>query len=403
MSIIKRATAAAVIAIPIAMLAACGGGGDGSTPNTTIPDGSTTTPDPTTPTPTTPDPTTPDPTTPDPVDNTDYSAPRASYAYITQRGAAKGLGSILKCKVSETDGALSDCADSGGGSFEGPISLTFSGGYAYIVNKPVGAVALEHTWLDPNIAHSIWKCSVDTATGALSHCADSGANEAVHIDDFYSTGSYAYMVQRYGDMILRCVVEGEGKAANCTGFANPAEFGLHEPASFAFVSDRFYVANSNIDGSSVSMCMVDAASGEIPSCQNANASSFVFDPAGEYNGVQPTGIVVNGPTAYIVSKANKNVISCTIGSDGKFTSCVENPLTGVSVDSLNRIALQGSYAYITNNAQAASTGSVIKCEIGAGGKLNNCAAIPGLSFDSGLIDADSNGSDIRFLFTASQQ
>jgi hypothetical protein len=149
--------------------------------------------------------------------------------------------------------------------------------------------------------------------------------------------------------------------------------------------------------------VVDAASGEIPSCQNANASSFVFDPAGEYNGVQPTGIVVNGPTAYIVSKANKNVISCTIGSDGKFTSCVENPLTGVSVDSLNRIALQGSYAYITNNAQAASTGSVIKCEIGAGGKLNNCAAIPGLSFDSGLIDADSNGSDIRFLFTASQQ
>lgn len=108
-------------------------------------------------------------------------------------------------------------------------------------------------------------------------------------------------------------------------------------------------------------------------------------------------------SAYIVSKANKNVISCTIGSDGKFTSCVENPLTGVSVDSLNRIALQGSYAYITNNAQAASTGSVIKCEIGAGGKLNNCAAIPGLSFDSGLIDADSNGSDIRFLFTASQQ
>lgn len=418
MSIFRKTSTSAMIAMSLAMLAACGGGGGGSdATNSTAPPPSTQTDNNTN-------------------NNVVTAAPKASYAYITQRGWKDLPGSILKCKVDDTPGAkgaLTDCGPSGADKVEGPISLTFVGDRAYVVNKEVGAIALSDKWEDvDNYTHSIWMCSVNPDSGALFGCANTGQKESVHIDDFFVSGGYGYMLQKYGDMILRCGVKEEGALTTNLVDRTPDTddgpngsingIGLKEPVNYAFIPEknRVYIANSMLDGSSISLCTLNpnaqGPTGEIGGCVDANVSSFRFGTPGITDGVQPTGIAINdkGSMAYIVSQANKNVISCNVGSDGRFTSCTANTL-GVPVDILNRVAVQDKYVYITNTSHEANTGSLIKCEMAANGKLKDCT-VTGQPFDSGDMNPskseapgriynaiDSNGSDIKFLYSDTQQ
>lgn len=399
MHIFKKSGGTAAIVLALAMLAACGGGGgDGEvtpgSPNGGVQpgDGSGT------------------------PDTTVAAAPKASYAYITQRGWHNQDGTIIKCKVDngpEGNGALTECAESGAGPLPGAISLTFAGNNrVYVVNKRVGAIERVDKWEDINYTHSIWMCSLNPNDGTLSGCANTGEKESVHIDDFFVSGRYGYMLQKYGDMILRERYDpATGKIALLDTIQN---IGLKEPVNYAVIPERnrVYIANSSLGGSSITLCTLNSGAGTFTGCADANASSFRFDPPGDYNGLQPTGIAINdnGSMAYIASKTAKNVISCTIGNDGRFTSCTANSL-GVPVDIVNRVAVQDKYVYVTSTSEAANTGSLIKCEVAANGTLKDCAST-GPTFDSGFMGVsvsanpdiqytaiDSNGSDIKFLFT----
>jgi len=376
MHLINKVIIFALFAISALVLAACGGGGGGSSSsgstsgdNSSGSGGNT-------------------------GDNGSGSsiAAQASYAYITERGTAINEGRILKCTV-EADGTFSNCAETGG-NFPGPISISLSGGSAFIVNKPVGAVALSDHWADDNVAHSVWQCSIDASTGELSGCASIQENEVVHIDDVYVSGDMIYILQRYGDLIMRCTVAVDG--STCTGLTTVT--GLSEPVNIAVSGTRMYFANSNLSSSSISLCTFNATAGTISDCSDANASTFAFSPAGDYNDVQPTGIALSDSYAFIASRHNGDVVSCKINSSGKFSDCTAYPLTGATVENLNRIAVQGNYVYVTNTAESTSAGSVIRCAVESDGALSNCSALSSLSFNSGLVDTDSYGSDIRFLY-----
>jgi len=319
-----------------------------------------------------------------------------AFAYITQRGAAANGGSILKCNV-QANGSLADCADSGAGAaLPGPVSLALSGKSIYFVNEPVGAIPGSV----PS-AYSVWQCSVDATTGALSGCAASGASETDGLSDFIVNNSNAYSLKRFGNQILKCTVDAAtgAVAPDCAG--QDTATGLSEPVNFVISGDKLYVANSDHSNSSVSICTVDATTGAVSSCGDANASAYDFTPTVDIDGVPtkvgvgPTGIAISNSTAYIVSSVNGNVVRCTIdATTGKFSACENNALISGATISPNRIAVQGNYAYITSTSSTAANNSIIECSIGSGGVLENCAAasVAPASFTSEI-------SDIKLLPT----
>jgi len=313
-----------------------------------------------------------------------------AFAYISQRGAAADTGSVLRCDLDATSGDLSGCTDSGAGTaLPGPISLALNDKYAYILNFPVGS--------DPATnptAETITQCSLDGTTGALSNCVNSGANETAYIFDFAINGNFGYTLQRFGNQLLQCTLDATtGALSNCGG---TAASGLSEPVNFVFKDSRVYIANADLSASSVSVCTVASDTGAVSDCKTAIPSSYNFNPTSTdngvttINGVGPTGIAIKDSTAYIVSSANKNVIRCEVGSDGTFTSCVDNALAGITASSPYRIGVYGNYAYITNASTTAADNNVFKCSINSDNSLGTCAA-------AGASNIGSELDDIKFL------
>ena len=315
-----------------------------------------------------------------------------AFAYITQRGTAADTGSVLRCDLDAASGNLSNCADSGAGTtLSGPISLALTDKYAYILNFPVGGDPLTN----PNV-ETITQCSLDSATGALSNCVNSGANETAFIFDFAINGNFGYTLKRFGNQIMQCGLDATtGALSNCGEIAGIT--GLHEPLNMAFKDSRVYIANADLSASSVSVCSVASDTGVISDCKDANASPYNFNPTTTDDngntvpkGVGPTGIAIKGSTAYIVSSDNKNVIRCEIGTDGTFTSCADNALTGVTALSPYRIGIYGNNAYITNASSTAADNNVYKCSISSDNTLGACAA-------AGVTNITSELDDIKFL------
>jgi hypothetical protein len=402
MSGMKTISTAALVA-SIALLTACGGGGNNDGDNTqssgSIPPQNT----PNAPADNTGGATgSPAPgTAPQPPDGnsgsgSDNPTSAASYGYIVQAATnASSMtadtrytgGSILKCEV-DANGMLTACGASGTPTLNNPLTITFSGSTAYIINQT--APDLEGG-TGRGGQYRVLKCTAQ-ADGSLSGCADTlpgGSLENEFAFKIISNSKGGYVLKER--QLLNCPSDFSSK---CATDPNSQVFPAGASAiDMILANNRLYVVNTGFpsDDASILSFEIDPVTGH-RSAESKTVTDASFDQALRHNPSavdSPREIAINGSNAYIVTRYGNRVIQCSYNSTANtMTACVPTaPLAGLADLAPRHLAVQGSYAYITDTSQTAAQNSIVRCTIGAAdGKFESCAVVPGLTFTTPIAD-----------------
>ena len=243
-----------------------------------------------------------------------------AYAYI----ANYYNSSVTKCMVDPITGLFNTCQDSGvGGIFSGPVQIimrSFGGNkFAYV----------------SNITNStILRCNVNPVTGQFSSCVDSGAGtqlSAVWGMSFYDTSNgntYMYVPNPAKNQIFQCPINTTtGLLGTCVDSGAGAVFpGMNYVNAASYIkfnssggNTYVYVTEGNNGSVYVTKCLVNFNSGTFSNCSNLNVG---------FPG--PTGIaftkIGNQSTAYITNAYNTVIYTCTVDSQG-LLNCA-NPIPG---------------------------------------------------------------------------
>lgn len=252
---------------------------------------------------------------------------------------------VIQCSVNTSTGALDNCADSGAAGLvvPGGIALNPSGDLAYVTNENTSIVSL---------------CEVNPDTGALSLCANTGASFTVPTGIVINAaGTIAYVVNESNNDVTQCDINPTtGVLANCvdsgaTGLFTPYNMAIHPAGDFAYITVI----------SEITQCSINPATGALQACSN------YVDPLLN----TPQGIAVNaaGTIAYVANGGNDTVLACQIDQNTRLiTSCANTG--GVNFNFAREIALNSSNdaAYIVNS----NGNSVTRCDIDNGINFINC-------------------------------
>ncbi len=297
-----------------------------------------------------------------PLTNTFSFTARQSFAYIAGRN-----GTISSCQVNPTTGQFSACGNSGGTGFNTPTEVvmnTFGGiNYAYIPNLSSGRIS---------------RCTLTANTGQLSSCVDSGAG-AIFANPwgiaFYTPTNgniYAYVPAGGTSTVLQCLVNSNtGLLSSCVDSGAGAVFTAgnaddSEYIAFNTVGEKTYVyvtEGQTGAGQVVTQCLVNAASGQFSNCANFNlglpgVTGIAFD-------------TISGQSvAYLSSWNLAQVFICSVNATNGQLSCSNSGQTGYGNQQITIATVGGTgYTFLPNSG----TNAVSKCQINQGaGALINC-------------------------------
>jgi DNA-binding beta-propeller fold protein YncE len=287
------------------------------------------------------------------------------FAYI---GDAPTNSNLLLCNVNATTGSLSGCTATGGNGFIKPhqVALSLSGQQAYVLD--------EGDNVHPATSQ-VFLCSVNTMTGALSNCANSGGTGFV--DPTYvilnATGTLTYVTNTGNNTVSLCSVNFGGSVSGCIDSGVGAVFTFPRGIALNPSNTKAYIANQTVN--TVSVCSVNNLTGAFSSCVDSGGTGF----AGTF------GIVFNaqGTLAYITNANSSTVSLCSVNSStGLFSSCIATG-NGFSTPTGITLNAAGTQAYVVN--QGSNTVSL--CSITAGtGALSNCISTTttGTGFTAGI-------------------
>jgi hypothetical protein len=211
------------------------------------------------------------------------------------------LESVQKCSVA-ANGTLSNCTDSGATDLAKPHSITFNtaGTIAYITNRNGGFGT-----------PSVVRCDVSGTTGALSNCNDAEASPSGLMDGaidvaFNESETQVFITNRTGGTgsngaILRCTINDNGYFSNCSKIQTT----LYCPFQLSFntTHTKAYIGQG-CSATAVHVCSVDMA-GDLSNCteQGTGFSS----PVG-------VAINSDDTYAYVASTGSDAVYKCPLSN-----------------------------------------------------------------------------------------
>lgn len=201
--------------------------------------------------------------------------PTGSVIYYTDNDAANN-NNIIYCPINPSSGIEGNCQTITDPTIVTPVGIRLNpaGTYAYI--------ALENTPAVPPTLGSVVKCTVNSSTGALTACArtalDGIFNQPLDIA-FNPTGTYAYITNLNGGGIVKCTVNSStGELGSCattgTGVPpQPSGIAINSTGTYAFIGDQAPAAGNAYS------CPINTTTGLIGRCtdyfiQGANTAIF---------------------------------------------------------------------------------------------------------------------------------
>lgn len=383
MGVMKAISIASLLA-GIALLSACGGGGDNDGDNLKPPESASPG-------------TTPEPPTDNPTGGGDPTS-AASYAYIVQAATnASSMtadtiytgGSLLKCAV-DNNGMLTECSSSGMPTLNNPLSLAFSGSTVYVINQT--APDLEGG-TGRGGQYRVLRCTAET-NGSFSGCTDTfpgGSLENEFAFKLISNSNRGYILKER--QLLNCPSDFSSK---CATDPNSQVFPADATASdMILASNRLYVVNSGYltNAASILSFDIDPATG-LRSVESKTVTDASFNEALRFDANTsdtPAEIAIKGSDAYVLTRYGNRVIQCAYnGTANTMTACVATtPLAALTGITPRHLAIQGSYAYITDSSRIAAENSIVKCTIDeADGQFGSCAVVPGKIFTTQIGDIE---------------
>lgn len=253
---------------------------------------------------------------------------------------------VTQCAFGSTPGDLneSSCTQLTSTQFDSPFDIGANNAYAIVAN--IGASCLN--------CGSVGICRINPATGTFLD--NSSADTCM---------TYGALPSTLGNISVT-------SPSAC--YAND---------QFVYFTDSGYSGGSLVGNPYVYVCTFSSAStgGTLSNCART-ASSYAFNGPIEltinYN------ISNNTTYAYITdtsTTSGKNVVICTVNSDGTFTSCNGYNL-GLDLSTVGGgIAINNGYVYITNAGPSQSTSYVYACPINlSNGTINPCTSYVGTTY-----------------------
>jgi DNA-binding beta-propeller fold protein YncE len=272
-----------------------------------------------------------------------------------------GTNTVSLCSINTNTGTLNVCQDSGAGAifdFPAGISLNQMGTLAYVAN------------FGGSVGTTVSQCSINASSGQLSECVNAdGDGSAIFAGPLGVTldllGTHAYVGNLGDNTVSVCTVNASsGKLEAC--FVTGGPF-MGPVMAFDASGTRAYVSNT-ADGS-ISLCNINTSTGALSGCANADG-----DGSAVFNGPAFMSITASGTRLYVSDNGGgggTSVSFCSINLiTGKLFACqdsgvgpVFNGPVGVV---LNAATTQ---MYVPNNAGTtvslcsinASTGQLISC------------------------------------------
>lgn len=249
---------------------------------------------------------------------------------------------VIQCSVDTSTGVLSGCGDSGAAGLvvPGGIALNPSGILAYVTNENTSIVSL---------------CEVDPDSGALSLCVNTGAAFTVPTGIVINAaGTIAYVVNESNNDVTQCDIN--PVLANC---ADSGAVGLFAPYNMAIhpIGDFAYITVV----SDITQCSISLVTGALQACSN------YADPLLNF----PQGIAVNaaGTIAYVANGGDNTVLACQIDPNTRLiTSCTNTGGAGFNFPREMALNSSNDAAYIVNT----NGNSVTRCDIDNGINFINC-------------------------------
>jgi Lactonase, 7-bladed beta-propeller len=260
-----------------------------------------------------------------------------------------GGNSVTVCKVETSTGRLTDCRDSGGNGFRQPSAIAINNRLAYVTNTGGDAVTI---------------CTIDTSTGGLTRCQVSTA-EFTKPEGIAINNRLAYVTNNTTVRVCAIATNGELSCRDSGGKGFSIPFGIAINNKHAYVT--------NFHGGTVTVCTINATdtTGGLTDCQDSGGEGLS----------NLNGIAFYNGRAYVINYLSGQVSVCTVvdASTGKL-SC---RLTDVNYDDNNDndkrfrpfgIAINNGHAYVTNydynkvRVCAIATNGELSCRDSGGGK-----------------------------------
>jgi hypothetical protein len=315
-----------------------------------------------------------------------YTA-RQAFLYATQfttspsaitPGSGSTFGSIQRC-VTNSDGSLDSCSDSGATGIQAPVRIVFNGNDAY-VSQIDNANAIVGTGPTVPETGSVLHCTADPVTGALSGCADSGVAGLVFPVGLAVQGSDLYVLDfapsGSGEALQRCQIGSNGALANCAAVTlmGPGGSSVNGATSMAFNNGSLYLVGTGADAAL--RCPINT-DGSLGACAITPATATG-------GGAGASDIKFNGTSAYL-SGLDGVLVQCPANSDGTLGSCTGTNLPGPPgsiPDPQYGVAFVGRVAYLASLGASGLT----QCALNDDGTVGACAVLvtPALSTLFGL-------------------
>lgn len=258
------------------------------------------------------------------------------FIYITNTGNGDGVGGVIRCNVSMSDGELTGCATVMSNVLYRPSGITFNeaGTYAYIVKATPSAVMSCPVSSTGSISSSSCK------TTTLNSAGSSSANGVVYnpqrdiVQVTVSTNT-VYTCTLSSGSITSCALD-----SSVSNLSYPVGIALNPGLSIAYIA--------NYSSSSIISCVVSSSNGSLSSCTTTTG-------LGSYL----SGVAINPQNtfAYYTKQTSNAVAWASIGTSGALTYSSQLVISGVQ--NATGLALNGAtnYIYIGNG----SGNQVMKC------------------------------------------
>lgn len=215
------------------------------------------------------------------------------------------MGYITRCDLNTVTGDLTNCANTGSFNTPNAIAFNLSGDRAYVAALGTGRVNL---------------CTVD-ASGNLVGCAPTGPTFGLQLSSFVlnATATYAYISELSANSVYVCPVNTlTGQLSmSCT---QTTGFSLPEGAALNPMDTFLYVTNDGTDN--VRRCAVNAVNGSLSDCATTG-------PANLFSGFGKIGFNATGTKAYVPRFNSDTVFVCDVNAvNGALTGCVNSMGTG---------------------------------------------------------------------------
>lgn len=220
-----------------------------------------------------------------------------------------------------------------------------------VVPTPVVSV-VTYRYVATNTADMVSRCLINNSDGGLANCSTvaTGIPSFNGISGVAIFGNYGYVTNLNTNTVTVCTVGDTWSSCADAGVSSSI---LNSPSSIVFSSSSaIYITNNGANN--VILCTGIAPNGTLSGC--ASMGGAVFN--------RPSGIAINGTSAYVTNYGNNTVLKCNVSNVGVLNSC------SVSADpsfvNPQGIAVNGNYVYITNT----SSGTVSICS----SNLSSCTA-----------------------------